>query len=425
MKVLLISANTERINMLTVPWGLACVAGATQSAGHEVSFLDLLTEEDPHAAISRAISGVAPDVIGISVRNIDDQNRERPAFFLETVKQTVAECRRLTKAPIVLGGAGYSIFPDSALDYLGADMGIQGEGETAFLELLERMEQGADLSGLPGLYLRGRGLQGNRRFIERLDTMPFPEGSMLSPYQAADPELWLPVQTRRGCFMKCSYCSTVTIEGQELRQRSPELVVGCVSRYVDAGFRRIFFVDNNFNIPKSYALEVSRSIANRDLDFIWRCILHPSHVDEELIRAMASAGCREVSLGFESGCEQILKNMNKKFSVEDIRRSAWLLARYGMRRMGFLLLGGPGETKESVEESLAFADSLGLEAVRVTAGIRVYPHTQLANIAVEEGVVAPEDDLLFPRFYLAKGLENWLEEILAKWKADRPHWIIG
>jgi radical SAM superfamily enzyme YgiQ (UPF0313 family) len=425
MKVLLISANTERVNMLTIPWGLVCVVRATQRADHEVSFLDLLTEEDSFAATARAISDVAPDVIGISVRNIDDQNRERPTFFLEKVKQTVAECRRLSKAPVVLGGAGYSIFPESALDYLGADMGIQGEGEVAFPELLKRMENGSSLSGMPGLYLRDGGLQGDRSFVGCLDTLPFPEVSLLSPYQAADPELWLPFQTRRGCFMRCSYCSTMTIEGQELRQRSPDLVVECVSQYAEAGFRRIFFVDNNFNIPKSYAQEISRKIVERGLDITWRCILHPSHVDEELIRAMAKAGCREVSLGFESGCEQILRNMNKQFSVEDIRRTARLLAKYGVRRMGFLLLGGPGETRGSAEESLAFADSLGLEAVRVTTGIRIYPHTQLARTAVEEGAIKPEDNLLFPRFYLAEGLGGWLEETLTRWKATRPHWIMG
>jgi hypothetical protein len=91
--------------------------------------------------------------------------------------------------------------------------------------------------------------------------------------------------------------------------------------------------------------------------------------------------------------------------------------------MGFLLLGGPGETKESVEKSLQFADSLGLEVVKVTTGIRIYPHTVLARIALADGVISENDDLLQPRFYLAKELEEWLPETVKSWLAQRPNWV--
>ncbi len=114
-----------------------------------------------------------------------------------------------------------------------------------------------------------------------------------------------------------------------------------------------------------------------------------------------------MSLGFESGCPQVLRAMNKRFQPEEVREISERLAAHGIRRMGFLLLGGPGETKESVEESLAFARSLGLEMLKVSVGIRLYPHTPLARQAVEEGVVSPEDDLLVPRFYIRPGLEDY------------------
>jgi hypothetical protein len=91
--------------------------------------------------------------------------------------------------------------------------------------------------------------------------------------------------------------------------------------------------------------------------------------------------------------------------------------------MGFLLLGGPGETRKSVEESLGFADALKLEALKITIGIRIYPHTALARIARSQGVITPEDDLLFPRFYLVRGLEDWLRETVGHWMAERPHWV--
>jgi hypothetical protein len=92
--------------------------------------------------------------------------------------------------------------------------------------------------------------------------------------------------------------------------------------------------------------------------------------------------------------------------------------------MGFLLLGSPGETRKSVEESLAFADSLKPDALKITPGVRIYPQTPLAKVAADESLISPHEDLLFPRFYLARGLENWLPEILKDWMTTRPHWMI-
>jgi len=132
MKVLLISANTDRIIMPTLPLGLACVAAATQKSGHEVKMVDLMIERDAQSALKGTVEGFPPDIIGISVRNIDDQNMENPRFLLDRAKEIVSECRSLSNAKIVLGGAGYCIFPEKALSFLGADMGIQGEGEVAF-----------------------------------------------------------------------------------------------------------------------------------------------------------------------------------------------------------------------------------------------------------------------------------------------------
>jgi radical SAM superfamily enzyme YgiQ (UPF0313 family) len=121
----------------------------------------------------------------------------------------------------------------------------------------------------------------------------------------------------------------------------------------------------------------------------------------------------EASLGFESGSEQILRYINKHFSPGEVRRGTDLLATHGIRRMGFLLLGGPGETPETAAHSLAFARSLGLDALKITVGIRIYPGTPLARRALSEGVIQPGDDLLEPRFYLAPGLEPWIHGAVA------------
>lgn len=423
MRVLLISANTEKINMPTLPLGLACVAAATQKSGHDAALVDLMIENDTRSVLRGAIEGFLPDIIGISVRNIDDQNLENPRFLLNPVKEVVAVCRSLSEATIVLGGAGYSIFPESALSFLGADMGIQGEGEVVFPGLIERMERSADFSKLSGLYLPGHGLQCKRMFVKNLDTLPLPDTDLWYTPSRKE-ELWMPVQTRRGCPLNCSYCSTAMIEGRIIRRHSPEAIVRWIARWRKAGVHRFYFVDNTFNLPPSYAKEICRKIIDHGLNIRWWSILYPKHVDKELVGLMAGAGCEQVSMGFESGSERILKNMNKRFTLKEVRPISGMLSEHGIKRMGFLLLGSPGETRESVEESLVFADSLKLDTLKITAGVRIYPHTSLAKVAIDEGVISSHDDLLLPRFYLAKGLADWLPGVLKKWATPRPHWKI-
>ena len=423
MRVLLISANTENINMSVLPLGLACVAASTQRAGHDVAMVDLKIEKDTPTVLREAIEGFHPNIIGISVRNIDDQCMENPRLLLDPVKDIVKVCRGLSETPIVLGGAGYSIFPESVLSFLDADMGIQGEGEVLFPELLNRIEQGASFFDLSGLYLRGHRLQCKRSYTRDLDKLPLPDPD-LWPALSQKEEIWMPVQTRRGCPLSCSYCSTGTIEGLVIRKRSPEAIVKWVTRWHKAGIHRFYFVDNTFNLPPSYAKEICHKIGDNNLDIRWQAIIYPKQIDEGLVRLMARSGCQQIALGFESGNEQILRTMNKRFTLREVREASEIFSHYGIKQMGFLLLGSPGETRQSVQESLTFADSLKLDTLKITAGIRIYPHTPLAKLAADEGLISPHDDLLLPRFYMAKGLEDWLPETLANWMTTRSHWMI-
>lgn len=422
MKVLLISANTESMNIPPLPLGPALVAAASRRAGHDVILLNLMLERDTESAIRERIEDLRPEVIGISVRNIDDQDMACPKFLLPPVREVVATCRILCDAPIVVGGAGYSIFPESVLRYLGADMGIRGEGEIVFPALVECMQNSAAVAGLPGVYLPGRSAEG-RMFAPHLDDLPLPPPELWIPASADRQQTWIPVQGKRGCPMLCSFCSTKDIQGQTVRRRRAEAVVSWMQQVVSRGFRNFVFVDSTFNIPPSYAKELCRAIIERDLGVKLWCILYSKWVDHELVELMARAGCREVSLGFESGSDRMLKSYNKRFRAAEVRTVCGMLADAGIRRTGFLLLGGPGEDKESVEESLRFADSLNLDALKITVGLRIYPQTALAATALAEGLIAPDDDLLWPRFYLAPGLAEWLPETVTAYKASRA-WIM-
>jgi radical SAM superfamily enzyme YgiQ (UPF0313 family) len=150
------------------------------------------------------------------------------------------------------------------------------------------------------------------------------------------------------------------------------------------------------------------------LDLDWWAIVYPKWVDAELVDLMARAGCTLVSLGFESGSEPILTQLNKQFHPAEVRAISGLFRAAGIQRYGFLLLGAPHETQSTVEESLEFADSLHLDNLKISAGIRIYPNTPLAAIAVAEGFLRPDDDLLRPRFYVPPVLRDWLPERIAR-----------
>lgn len=412
MRVLLVSANTERINMVTVPLGLGLVAAATRGAGHEVRFLDLLGKGDPPAAVKDAVLELEPDVVGVSVRNIDDQNAQAPRFLLEPARGVVQACQAASRAPVVVGGAGFSLFPREALAFLGADYGVAGDGERAFPALLDHLgRRDGTRPDIPGVWSREAAPSTLR--AHDVDLGACAGWDEVLDALARGPDLWVPVQGRRGCPNDCSYCSTSLVQGRRLRTRPPAEVAATVERLARRGARRVFFVDNSFNLPEAWALELCELLRKAKTRPEWRCILYPERVRPELADAMAASGCAEVSLGFESGDEAVLRSMNKRFTPQDVRETAELLRTRGIRRMGFLLLGGPGETPESVERSLSFARELKLEGLKITVGLRIYPGTALARTALAEGVISSEDELLLPRFYLARGLEPWIHQRLA------------
>jgi radical SAM superfamily enzyme YgiQ (UPF0313 family) len=389
-----------------------------------VKFLDLMSVADPAVQVPGMIESFQPDVIGVSIRNIDDQNMAAPHFLVDQARETIQLCRGITNAPIVLGGAGYSIFPQSVLDYVEADYGIRGEGEKAFPELVRRLENQGSLEDLPGLYSKDGRLPTAPCHIRRLDELIWPHMADWLTHAQQGQGILLPIQTRRGCPMNCLYCSTSAIEGSALRKSSPDRVADWIADQVASGFGNLYFTDNLFNLPPSFAKLLCQGLIDRRVKAHWRCIMYPARVDDELVGLMARAGCVGVSLGFEHGSPRIMRALNKRFDCNDVIHACKLLKEHGIPVMGFLLLGGPGETKETVLESLVFADRLALASMRLTVGIRIYPHTGLARLALKQGLISSTDGLLKPHFYLEPGLDSWIRNEVRKWVHDRPGWIM-
>ncbi len=179
MKVLFISLSMPDLIMPTLPLGLVSVATAVQRDGHEVRILDSTAGSNAAQAAKEAIVAFAPDAIGISVRNIDDQSMRETRFLLDPLQSIVASCRRLSKAPIILGGAGYSMYPELLLEWLDGDIGIKGDGEAALPAVLDHLRMGVDVAMIKGVYVKGRSPFKKICSILDLNKLPQP-----------DPALW-------------------------------------------------------------------------------------------------------------------------------------------------------------------------------------------------------------------------------------------
>ena len=432
MRVLLVSENRCRENLVPYPLGVACVAAATRQAGHEVACLDLMFSEHPVADVLRAIDDFRPDCIGLSIRNIDNQDMYAGEFYLPPVREIVNAVKEATAAPVILGGAGFTIFPRECLDYLDLEMGIVGEGERTFVELLSFLEARLPPYDLPGLAVRREGKSGinppaphawpglspppDRNFFDvaRYNWTP----GTGSPFVAN-------LQARRGCHMHCIYCTNPGIEGRLVRARPPrEVADELASLENDHGLRYAIFTDSLFNYPPPYAEELCREIASRDLSIRWWCNLNPLYCERKLLKLLREAGCVGMSIGNESGSEDILASLKKGFTREHVVRAVCDAHKLGFRTNCFLLLGGPGENESTVRESVELMEELAPTQVTVTVGIRVYPGCEIRELALREGMIEAGQNLLFPAFYLSREVEDWLYPYMRELCDIHPGWVL-
>jgi len=431
LKVLLISENQCRDNLIPYPIGVASIAAAVKAAGHQVAGLDLMFSDDPAGDTARAVRDFDPGCIGLSVRNIDNQDKYAGEFYLPPVREVVSAIQSETHAPIVLGGAGFTIFPLECLEYLGLELGIVGEGEDSFVRLLRLIETGGDFNGLPGMAI----LRGGEGKVNAPGPAPN-LGRLLPPDRdvfdvglynwspGSGPAFTANLQSRRGCHMRCVYCSNPLLEGRKVRLRDPSAVADEMQLLDDRGIRMAIFTDSLFNYPTDYAERLCREIADRHLSLRWTASVNPAFNHPGLFDLMRQAGCSTLSVGNESGSVDMLAALRKGFSKDDIVETIRAARGSGLGFYCFLLLGGPGETRESVDESVALLEELEPESVRVTVGIRIYPGCELQDIAVREGFISADQNLLYPAFYLAPGVEPWLHEYMKEVCGRHPGWLL-
>jgi radical SAM superfamily enzyme YgiQ (UPF0313 family) len=412
-RVLLVSANRERQPMPVVPNGVACVASALDSAGHDVRVLDLCFARDPHGAARRAAASFRPDVIGLSVRNIDNSDLVALEHYTPAAASLLDTLRASAPgAQVVAGGAAFGVAPEALSDELGVEHAVAGDGERATPALIAELAAGRTPGAIPGVVRRVDG----RRVLTppggdgALDTLPpvhMHRWLDLKRYERRGGTV--PIQTKRGCVFKCIYCTYLNVEGWGYRLREPELVADEIEELArDARIRHFEFVDSTFNAPPRHAMAVCEAIARRNLGVhLDTTNFTPATASTELLAAMRRAGFKWLGITAESASDPVLESLQKGFDVSQLRTVAANVSRAGMGVLWIFLIGGPGETPATLEETLRFAAERleGGDAVYLTVGLRVYPGTTLHRIAIDEGVVPADDPLLVPRFYFSAELE--------------------
>ncbi len=432
MKVLLISENRCRDNLIPYPLGVSYIAAAAREAGHEVSGLDLMYSDNHLAEVAGQVRSFRPDCIGLAIRNIDNQDMHTSEFYLPQVKEIVDAIKSETGAPIILGGAGFTIFPLECLEYLDLQMGIVGEGERSFIELLKRLESDVEVEETPGLAMRrdGTGIKNPPGPHAWPGIIPLPDRDIfeVEPYNyipGKGPPRMANLQARRGCHLHCIYCTSPRVEGKLMRVRDARSVAGeLASLERDHGSRNAIFVDSLFNYPIDYTAGLCREIAARSLSIKWHCNLNPLYCQPELLRLLREAGCASLSLGNESGSEDILQSLKKGFSKDDVVRSITQAKQLGFYLNCFLLLGGPGENEETVRESVELMSELEVDAVRVTVGVRIYPDCELYDIALRDGFISRDQNLLNPAFYISSDTADWLYDYMREICDEREGWFL-
>ena len=435
MRVLLVNSNRLKQPWPVLPFGLCCVASSVKAAGHDVKVLDLCFSRKPERDMKKALAAFRPEAVGVTVRNIDNASGYHTHFELDDVKRDILDpLKRLFAGPIVIGGPAAGINAREMLELFGLDYAIRGDGEAALVELLRRWEANEDPTGMAGLVRRENGVfvdDNPPMRVRDLDALPPARVWRwldTAPYARAGSPLQ--VQTKRGCPLHCAYCTYNSIEGRAWRLRDPRKVVDEIEEAVrESGIRAVEIADSVFNMPLDHAKAVLRELAERKLDaHIETMGLTPAAMDEELVDLLKAAGFRDLDLGVESASNATLRGLGKTFDRDAVLNAGRLLHARGIPiRAWTLLLGGPGETRETLRETFETVAQAAdpWDLVTVGIGMRLYNGSPATERLRGEYAEAAKDNFLRPVSYRPEAIG--LDEIKALAKREtlrHSNWML-
>jgi len=421
MKVLLISANILRIPYPVYPLGLDYVAGSLDSR-YQTKIADLNDFATPDE-LETSIREFSPDFAGVSIRNIDNTDVINSRGFLPEYQNLISRIRTNSNARIILGGSGFTIFPVEFMQALAADYGIVGEGERLSL-LLDALEKNVDVKQIPGVLTK-----------EKTDIVYEPwKGDIKRHFNPANPNTqfylshggMLNLQTKRGCPFHCTYCTYPHIEGARMRFFPPREVARNARELQDAGAKYIFITDSAFNASYDHSSQVAKAFIEARVSIPWGGFFAPTIPPDDYFKLMADAGLTHVEFGTESLSDTVLNNLRKPFASGDVFAAHEKALEASLHIAHYLLLGGPGENKQTLQKTLIGLDSMERAVFFFFCGIRIYPHTDLYDVALREGQITAEQNILPPVFYRSGEISvAEIMQMVENHANGRPNWLIG
>jgi radical SAM superfamily enzyme YgiQ (UPF0313 family) len=433
LRVLLVHANPFQRVTPVPAYGLERLKTAAARTAAEVEILDpYLLEEDPIGAACATAERFRPDVVGLGIRIIDDcivvdspAANGHGSIDVSFLLPEIRELRRalgqaVPEATFVAGGSGFSACPQECLDYLEVEWGVVGAGEEAFTAICA----GRSLKQIPGLVRRGAE-RGHDAYY-----LGFGAPTRREPVYA--PANSFPVRTRVGCAMQCAYCTAAnllrrhgTADVDVVLAEIEETVLATKERGV--GRVPLFFADDEFNLPdEKHTIAVLRGLVERGLadSIAWRAYFNPTPFSDELARLVRETNGLG-SITVDSAADKVLAEAQKPFRRRHLDDLVARLREHGVDADLGLIFGLPGETEETVEETIEFVRRLPAEIeVAYSAGARVYPHTPLSRIAEREPerlVGADDPTFLEPVVYSSPWAPRELARRLEEAFADLPH----
>ncbi len=403
--ILLISANRHKIPYPVYPIGLSYLRGYLERhiANFKIEIFDCNNASNQQLADE--IERLKPKYIGVSLRNIDGANSLDRSSFVEGYREILATIRAHSRAVVIIGGAGFSIYPQKLFELLQPDYGIVGEGEQSLCWLIEALEQGAathQIEGVVGQYDGRVCVTPHRSYLRSLDVQF--EHSLVDYYWQQSG--MLNIQTKRGCPFHCIYCSYPIIDGSRVRTLDPDVIVEnirALKQQTEIDY--LFFTDSVFNISPDYNALLAEKLIRSGVKIRWGAYFAPHNLTNEMLRLYKESGLTHVEFGTESFSDQQLAAYGKTFTFDDVLRSSQLCLDNNIYYAHFLILGGYGETKRSLAETFENSRKIQYSVNFPYFGMRIYPGTRLQQLAIEERVISEEDSLIEPTYYIAPGFD--------------------
>ena len=425
MKVLLVATNQadrfmDRMVVRPVPIGLAYLAASVDEERHTLRVLDLMFAEDAVSEVADAVSDFEPDLIGLSIRNLDNQSSLNPVWNLPAVRDIIERIRQISSAKTLIGGPAFSIMPSECLDYVGADLGIAGDAAEAFATLVERLDAGADFRDIPGIVYRddangGEIIVSEGRFISSFHRAPRLDLLDMRAYNGSG--FGVGVVTK----LAQAYYPTpgADFSGGDWRIRDPQEVVDEIRALDDDfGINKVFFIDSGFNIPAEHAKATCQAIIDAGLRVRWNSYVRPSDdADAELMGLMKESGC-SLALMAEGGRGG--EGLGDRLA--GLERMGALCRQVDLPFTMNMTFGEPGDTEASVEQKLDFLKRVDAAFAVLRVGTRVLPNTGTAQTALREGLIESESELMRPTFYTDAGVRDWIADRLREEAAEYPRW---